>query len=69
MMKEPSAGTDKMAEHSAASAVTEPAQRVLTVGLPDHSHCDNAVTTSKYTWWSFLPVVSLMIHSIGKIKF
>lgn len=43
---------------ASTAPAAEPAQRVLTVGLPDLNYCDNVVTTSKYTWWSFLPVVS-----------
>ena len=31
--------------------------RVLVAGRPDLNRCDNMITTSKYTLYSFLPVV------------
>ena len=31
--------------------------RVLVAGRPDLNRCDNMITTSKYSVWSFLPIV------------
>lgn len=33
--------------------------RILTPGLPNYERCNNEVTTSRYTAWTFLPVVSV----------
>lgn len=37
--------------------ITEDVDRVLIAGKPDYNRCDNMITTSKYTVWSFLPLV------------
>jgi hypothetical protein len=36
-------------------------ERVLVAGRPNYNRCDNMIVTSKYTLWSFLPVVSYII--------
>jgi hypothetical protein len=45
--------------------------RVLVVGRPNLNRCDNMIVTSKYTAWSFLPVVSKSVKliSLGCMRF
>lgn len=37
--------------------------RVVVAGRPNYNRCDNMIVTSKYTAWSFLPVVSTELFS------
>jgi hypothetical protein len=37
--------------------VDDDGDRELVVGKPDLMRCDNMITTSKYTVWTFLPLV------------
>jgi hypothetical protein len=32
-------------------------QRILNVGIPNNNRCNNILITSKYTVWTFLPLV------------
>ena len=32
-------------------------QRLLNVGIPNNNRCNNILITSKYTVWTFLPLV------------
>ena len=38
--------------------------RTLVAGRPDFARCDNMVTTSKYTVWSFLPLVRRIVYRV-----
>ena len=40
-----------------AKRAVDDGDRVLVAGRPDLNRCDNMITTSKYTFYSFLPVV------------
>jgi len=40
-----------------AKRTEDDGDRVLVAGRPDLNRCDNMITTSKYTLYSFLPVV------------
>jgi hypothetical protein len=37
--------------------VIDDGDRVLVAGRPDLNRCDNMITTSKYTIWTFFPIV------------
>jgi len=41
-----------------AQRTDDDGDRVLVAGRPDLNRCDNMIKTSKYTVWSFLPIVS-----------
>jgi glycine cleavage system protein P-like pyridoxal-binding family len=46
--------------------VNDEGDRELVVGRPDLTRCDNMITTSKYTVWTFLPLVRgscTMVHA------
>ena len=36
-------------------------QRLLNVGIPNTNRCNNILITSKYTVWTFLPLVRLYV--------
>ena len=45
----------------ASHSKVEDSDRVLVAGRPNYNRCDNVIVTSKYTVWSFLPVVRLYL--------
>lgn len=49
---------------AASKQVDEDADRVLVAGRPDFNRCDNMTTTSKYTVWTFLPVVRVAFTNL-----
>jgi len=47
---------DKVKDKEEEKDDEEDDHRILVVGKPDYTRCDNTVTTSKFTIWSYLPL-------------